>query len=263
MDGSMNTANAYAASTARQDTRTMPLSTGSNGYPVSAALLMDPKSMKQHMANGNLNNLQPFHPVTAHFPPFLRPQSEPPHLSTFPLTFDFTSLKSKDDAHSMPQGQARARLSSNQTGLHQTSPPRFDPRQLLNPKGYDPNQRRKDDEAHSSLPASPSALRSTTDSHATKFNAAHKRDQEEVERGMGSLIERVHNVSNREDRPHKKQKREHLGEDAEEEQRKAVFAGGGKGGDIGEYMKQKRREGQQDAGRTSTVVDLTAGTLFS
>ncbi|SLM40972.1 snf2 family domain-containing protein [Lasallia pustulata] len=185
----------------------MPLSTGSNGYPVSAALLMDPKSMKQHMANG----------------------------------------------------QARARLSSNQTGLHQTSPPRFDPRQLLNPKGYDPNQRRKDDEAHSSLPASPSALRSTTDSHATKFNAAHKRDQEEVERGMGSLIERVHNVSNREDRPHKKQKREHLGEDAEEEQRKAVFAGGGKGGDIGEYMKQKRREGQQDAGRTSTVVDLTAG----
>lgn len=79
---------------------------------------------------------------------------------------------------------------------------------------------------------------------------------------MGGLIERMHNVSKREDRPQKKQKREHIGEDADDEQRKAVFAGGGKGGEIGEYMKQKRREGQQEAGPTNAVVDLTAGTLF-
>ena len=240
----------------------MPLSTGSNGYPISAAMLMDPKSMKQRMANGT--NISILHPVAAHSPlSFLRPQSEPPHLFNFPLPSDFTSNKSKDDAHLTLQGHARARLSSSQTGLNQTSQPRFDPQQLLNPKGFDPNQRRKDEDAHPSVPASPSTPQSMTDTHAAQLNGVHKRDHEEVERGMGNLIERVHNVSKREDRPQKKQKREHLGEDAEEEKRKAVFAGGGKGGEIGEYMKQKRKEGQQDAGSTNTVVDLTAGTLFN
>lgn len=240
----------------------MPLSTGANGYPISAAMLMDPKAMKQHMANGT--NPKSSHPVIAHSShSFHRPQSEPPYLSTSPPTFDLSSYKSRDDAHLMLQGQARARLSSSQTGSHQSSPPRFDPRQLLNPKGYDPSQRRKDEEAQSSLPASPSAMHIThPDSLSTQSNGAHKRDQEEVERGMGSLIEQVHNVSKREDRSHKKQKREVPDETAEEEQRKAAFAGGGKGGEIGEYMKQKRREGQQDAGPTNAIVDLTAGTLF-
>lgn len=262
MDGNTNAANGYVASTARQDARNMPLSTGSNGYPISAAMLMDPKSMKQHGANGI--NPPTLHPGVAHSSAsFLRPQSEPPHLFPFPSDFDFTSHKSKDDAHSTLQGQARGRLSSNQTGPNQISPPRFDPRQLLNPKGFDPSQRSKDEDAHPSLSAPMRAPQYITDTHAEHPKVSHKRGHGEVERGMGSLIEQMHNVSKREDRPQKKQKREHLGDELEDEQRKAVFTGGGKGGDIGEYMKQKRREGQQDAGPTNTVVDLTAGTLFS
>ena len=77
--------------------------------------------------------------------------------------------------------------------------------------------------------------------------------------GLGHLIERVHNVSKRENRPSKKQKTEHVVED-EVDGPKAVFTGGSKNGEIGEYMRQKRQEGVQEAGPTSSVVDLTAGT---
>lgn len=239
----------------------MPLSTGSNGYPVSAAMLMDPKSMKKHMANGTyFTSLIPVVAPSSSF--FLRPQSEPPHSSTFPLTFNVTLHKSKDDAHFSLQGHARGQLAPNQNGPSQTSLPRFDPRQLLNPKGFDKIQHRTDEEAPTSLSTSPPSSSNTINSYGTHSKGVHKRHNEEVERGMGGLIERMHNVSKREDRPQKKQKREHIGEDVDDEQGKAVFAGGGKGGEIGEYMKQKRREGQQEAGPTNTVVDLTAGTLF-
>lgn len=261
MDRNMNTTNGYAPSTARQDARNMPLSTGSNGYPVSAAMLMDPKSMKQQMANGTyFTSLNPVVAPSAFF--LLRPQSEPPHLSTFPHTFNLTLHKSKDDAHFSLQGHARGRLAPNQNGPSQTSLPRFDPRQLLNPKGFGTTQLRTDEEAPTSLSASPLSSSNATNSNGTHPNGVHKRGNEEVERGMGGLIERMHNVSKREDRPQKKQKREHIGEDVDDEQGKAVFTGGGKGGEIGEYMKQKRREGQQEVGLTNTVVDLTAGTSF-
>ena len=74
---------------------------------------------------------------------------------------------------------------------------------------------------------------------------------------MGNLIERIHNVTHREDRPRKRQKSEQIrGED--DDQKKTSFAGGGKGGEIGEYMKQKRKEGQSSVG-PNPVVDLTGG----
>lgn len=74
------------------------------------------------------------------------------------------------------------------------------------------------------------------------------------------MIQRLHNVSERQERPHKKTKSE-KGEHGEED-KKASFSGGGKGGEIGEYMKLKREEGKKDSGPLNTVVDLTEGEIF-
>lgn len=84
----------------------------------------------------------------------------------------------------------------------------------------------------------------------------HNREKDQGQ-GLGSLIERVHNVSQREERPRKKQRTE--GDEHEsEEQKKTIFGSGGKGGEIGEYLKMKRKEGQDIAG-PKAVVDLTGG----
>lgn len=78
---------------------------------------------------------------------------------------------------------------------------------------------------------------------------------------MGKMIERFHNVTERQERPRKKMKTEK--DDDGEDGIKASFNGGGKGGEIGEYMKQKREEGRKDSGPVNTVVDLTEGETFS
>lgn len=91
-------------------------------------------------------------------------------------------------------------------------------------------------------------------------NRIEKRDHDQSEgRGMGGLIERMHNVEQRDGRPLKKPKITNDGLDNDEEQPKAIFGGGGKGGPIGEYMKEKRREGLESSGPINAVVDLTGG----
>lgn len=96
----------------------------------------------------------------------------------------------------------------------------------------------------------------TTNSGST--NASQKRNQDEDEgNGMGNMIERMHNLTERQERPRKKRKTDK--DDNGDEQIKAGFSGGGKGGEIGEYMKQKREEGQKESGPPQAVIDLTEG----
>lgn len=80
---------------------------------------------------------------------------------------------------------------------------------------------------------------------------------------MGNLIERIHGITQRDGRPQKRQKTTKMDEEDDDEERKATFAGGGKGGEIGEYMREKRKEAQAESGPKSTVVDLTAGMAAS
>lgn len=75
---------------------------------------------------------------------------------------------------------------------------------------------------------------------------------EEKGQGMGTLIERLHNVSQRGEPPQKRLKPHQIGS----ENRTTTFLGGVKGGEIGEYMKQKRDEGHITLG-PAYVVDLT------
>lgn len=75
--------------------------------------------------------------------------------------------------------------------------------------------------------------------------------EEERGQGMGTLIERLHNVSQRGEPPQKRLKPHQIGT----ENRTTAFVGGGKGGEIGEYMKKRRDEGQITS--RPAVVDLT------
>ena len=95
--------------------------------------------------------------------------------------------------------------------------------------------------------------------HELDKNRCLKRDNDDQMdgQGMSSFIERVHNVTQREERPSKKQKRDAFDDDDQE--KKAIHGGGGKGGEIGEYMRQKKKEGLAESGTMSTIVDLTGG----
>ena len=76
---------------------------------------------------------------------------------------------------------------------------------------------------------------------------------------MGDMLMSFHNISQREERPRKQQKVSHDDERMGDDQQKATFAGGGKGTDIAEYMRQKRKKGLDDAAATGALVDLTGG----
>ena len=147
----------------------------------------------------------------------------------------------------------------------------FDPRRLLDPKGFSNDQRQRDSQSTSIETSSgqpgPSTRQlnsksseSNGETPETKANHLLKRDHDDYEgRGMGSLIENLHNVSQREERPQKKSKieKDHFGV---EEDKKVSFVGGGKGGEIGDYLKEKKKQGIIQSGPANAVVDLTGGT---
>ena len=73
---------------------------------------------------------------------------------------------------------------------------------------------------------------------------------------MGHMLERMHNVTNRDMVPQKRQK---VRDDRQESGRKAEFHGGGKGGVIGDYMREKRDEGRKENAEKGSFVDISAG----
>lgn len=156
--------------------------------------------------------------------------------------------------------------SQNATPAGQTSSTTFDPRRLLDPKGFNNDQQQSDPKSASSETIlhqpSPSNLQLNGKPLETNVNSLHKRDHEDYEgQGMGSLIEKVHNVSQREERPQKKPKVEN-GEFDIEEDKKVSFVGGCKGGEIGDFLKEKKKQGIAESGPVNAVVNLTGGTYL-
>jgi hypothetical protein len=80
--------------------------------------------------------------------------------------------------------------------------------------------------------------------------------------GIGHMLERIHNVSERDFLPQKRRRIEQEGEDGSAQ--KSHFGGGGKGGVLGGYMKEKQEQGRKEdaANGTRPSVDLTGGRLF-
>lgn len=77
---------------------------------------------------------------------------------------------------------------------------------------------------------------------------------------MGQMLERMHNVASRDMLPQKRRKI--YDERAQSEARKAEFHGGGRGGVIGEYMREKKEEGQKENLPVRSAVDISAGMIF-
>ncbi|KAL8672297.1 MAG: hypothetical protein Q9168_003240 [Polycauliona sp. 1 TL-2023] len=122
--------------------------------------------------------------------------------------------------------------------------PMFSPQQLLDPKRFQLNPQMK-----------PKPLPSTP---AESTDTATFPGQRQESPGLSGMIERIHGVSQRVERPAKRQKFD----DDDEHSGKESFGGGGKNGEIAEYLKQKRKEGQDEVeatAPTSAVVDLTGG----
>ncbi len=75
-------------------------------------------------------------------------------------------------------------------------------------------------------------------------------------RGMGSMLERIHNIADRDMIP---QKRRKICSGQEEGKNTAGFNGGGKSSILGQYVKDKREEARKEARSHGTApVDLTA-----
>ncbi|KAL9101636.1 MAG: hypothetical protein Q9163_003134 [Psora crenata] len=170
-------------------------------------------------------------------------------------------LSSKEDAYMTLEGTARK--APNQPVMHS---PNYitSAHQLLDPKSSVTNHIYQPD-AKSTMSASQSRPASLHDyvegdlyKHLSDSRNFPKRDHDTYEgQGTGSFIERLHGVSQREDRPQKKQKAEKY--EALEDDKKVIFQGGGKGGELGEYVKQKKEEGLEQSRPESNVVDLTGG----
>ena len=246
-DPSLDFNDSQRLSTTTQDTASLLPYTQGNCSPMSASL-PDPTAHMQKPFNGITS-------LSSHFPhPTMGPRydSEPPsaYYSTSSFEPNLFVHTSKDDAHDVTQGHNRGSSKKPKTPDKLVPQSKFfDARQLLDPKGYNPNRQAHDDKTIQILESGPSVLPLT--------NGAKKRNNDELEgRGMGNMIERMHGVSHRDEHPSKKQKKI-LYDD--EDEKKAVFTSGGKGGEIGEYMRQKRKEAQANAVPSGEVVDLTAG----
>ena len=251
--------------------------TGSNSDQLSAATLMDPKALKKHLANGTPISSRP-EPSSLPAPRGTEPLHPEPSFGTS-FVPDIVSQPSNDDAyHVLDNKEKKAMSSQNATMTGQAASSTFDPRRLLDPKGYKNAQRQRDPKRASTestlAQSDPSNLQlsgklseandnpsETQGNHiGPNVDGLHKRDHEDLDGlGMGSLIEKVHNVSQREERPRKKPKVEN-GEFEIEEDKKANFVSGGQGGEIGEYLKEQKKQGIAGSVPVNAVVDLTGGT---
>ena len=206
--------------------------------------------MKHSLVNGTSTLLESRNPVSTHSLSGARKGSEPPQFSCADIvSFNLTS---KDDAYdiSPPKGKSqKGSISQAQNPVPKTL---FDAKQLLDPKSFKTGQKVKDAKIN----------HQTGDlSTHSEVNGVQKREIEELEGlGAGSMIERMHNVSKREDRPHKKQKT--TDEEDKDKDSKSHFSGAGKGGILGEYVKEERQKGLE-SNDNNGAVDLTAtGRLF-
>ena len=244
----------------RQGTRnSMPSPTASNGVPISRAILTDPRELKKLM-NGTLFSLNS-HSSTP--PTSIRHNSEPPSPSIFTTSPTVHISSSKDDAHQPNEVQGHGKKHTKGTVAEQLPPPRFDPRKLLDPKGFKSNQHRNNSgvgSADTNLTQPPRLSPQRQIMEADYTNGLGKRGYEENSGGQGqsSLIERMHNVTEQDQPPVKKRKIEEEDFEGGDDQRKATFKSG-KGSELSEYLKEKRKEGRDTSRPINAVVDLTGG----
>lgn len=230
---------------------------------MSTAALLDRNIMKQHMTNGTSFSTVRLGsaPLATQIPISTEPCSQ--RLPSCPASLTPQSDKQKRTHIDLDNTGGKEKPTAR-TGLTPAASHSYDPRLLLNPRSLHSAKLRKDDTLDTASSSEVETPPQRPSSAAPQFvfdspnqdSLWHGQPDDEGT-GYGKLIEQVHNVTKREERPVKRQKTEHLSQ--EDVNGSLAFAGGGKGGEIGEYMRQKRKEGLQESGPTSNIVDLTAG----
>jgi len=180
--------------------------------------------------------------------------------------FDFAAPLAKDDTYNFSQDKKKKAV-NGRSPLTDPTPASHFARQTLDPKSFAnaPHQIPPSKSRMASLSQGPTnsshldATLSPSPGPSSLDNNTSKRQREESEGlGIGSMIERMHGVVPGDERPLKKQKVEADLDDA----KKANFQGGGKGGELSTYVKEKRKEGIDESGAApSSIVDLTGGEL--
>ncbi|KAI9830944.1 MAG: hypothetical protein M1819_005327 [Sarea resinae] len=158
------------------------------------------------------------------------------------------------------RAQGRSENTNGMSATASASTPQFDPRMLLNPKNFQHTSRSKPQDnvpPPQELPHTPSSHPGLIAGSSPTIPPSTPQDLQSNMPGMGGMIERIHNVSRREERPIKRQRIEPTPDDSDDKKSRA-FPGGGKGGEIGEYMRKKREEGMQQNASKNSIVDLTA-----
>ncbi|KAL8726467.1 MAG: hypothetical protein Q9166_006698 [cf. Caloplaca sp. 2 TL-2023] len=223
-----------------------------DGLPASAALLLGPKRMKKQAANGI--------PTTSYFESFktkARCNSEPSELEAHLHNSDVYDPHSKDDAHSYIEGRGKRlrNLDAAQLNSATVRAPAFSARQLLDPKDFKQDPKATSTDTPSSKLNGISSAGSMDQAQPVQQSLSYENPIES--QGLGGMIERIHGISHREERPKKRQKKD----DEDADDTKMTFTGGTKGGEISEFLRQKRKEGQDkaDVALSASVVDLTGG----
>jgi len=148
------------------------------------------------------------------------------------------------------------------------STPRFDPKALLNPKAA-----LKQAKASKGLPPNPYSFStalppvSGAGTYAPSIGPHPVTTPLQVtpqEHGMGSMIEGLHNIGERDDHPAKRQKRSQASgdEDLVKYNQKGASDRLGGTGELGSYIREKRKDGLDEYGPAITnsashIVDLT------
>ena len=216
----------------------------------SPAMLLDRNAMRQSIGNGTSTLISPSDPDFTSLLRGARQGSEPPQFSFNPTSSSEVS-SSKDDAHDILVHKGKKQASSKSQVNNPVPKTLFDAKQLLDPKSFKTGQRAKD-----------KRQKDTTTESNEASDAGSKRGIEEHEGpGTGSLIERMHNVSQREERPQKRQKLD----DAEQKEKdtNSTFTGAKKGGDLGDYIKEERKKGLESNGVNGALELAVAGRSFS
>lgn len=142
---------------------------------------------------------------------------------------------------------------SNFVSSNGAARPTFDPKALLAPRSAKRDPARDSKDTANSYQAM-LAGNSTPQEHGANGTHASKVT------GAASLIETMHNIEKREERPYKRQKKDSDDElEQDQTRKKDTFTGGGKGGVIAQHIKDQRKEGASEA----TTIDLTNDGMFS
>lgn len=226
-----------------------------------AAFLLNPKSFKKTDGTLSSSSSSLDHSSSSPFNMSQSRASSEPHSLDSPhdsissdnscVFPDFDASSTASQLSLTQEGKARSsRAQSAASEAPKASTPLFDPKVLLSPRAASKRSRNALEDEDS-----------TTQSDDTLSSGAPS--------GLGNFIERIHNVSRREDEPRKRIMKD-IRVDGEDPTNKSTFTGTANGTVLGQYIKDKREEGklqEPDSGPpvnlplrpNNDVVDLTGG----